>query len=175
MAKRMAVDVPDDFRETIPFAVHRLAARAVAKATDDFAELGLTVAEARVVLVTLQHGPIRVGLIAEYTSLGFSTLSHMLGRLERAGLLRRKRVAGDARSVDVVLTAKGRTIAQRAEILMMRHQEEYVDGFSPAEIELFRRLLRRSYERIVAITNGTSTASTFASRTKARTTTMGER
>jgi DNA-binding MarR family transcriptional regulator len=155
----------DDFRDTIPFAVHRLAARAVAKATDDFAALGLTVAEARVVLVTLQHGPIRVSLIAEYTSLGLSTLSHMLGRLERAGLVRRKRVPDDARSVDVLVTAKGRGIAQRAEVLMMHHQDEYVDGFTPAEIETFRRYLQRSYERMGAITGG-KTAATLPSLRK---------
>jgi DNA-binding MarR family transcriptional regulator len=145
--------------------VHRLAARAVAKATDDFAALGLTVAEARVVLVTLQHGPIRVSLVAEYTSLGLSTLSHMLGRLERAGILRRKRVPDDARSVDVVLTSKGRAVAQRAEVLMIRHQDEYVDGFTPAEISTFRRLLQRSYERIDAITSG-KPAPTLTARRK---------
>jgi len=168
VAKRLPIEAADDFRATIPFAVHRLAARAVAKAADDFAELGLTVAEARVVLVTLQHGPIRVSLIAEYTSLGLSTLSHMLGRLERAGLLVRKRVAGDARSVDVVLTARGRDVAGRGEVLMMRHQEEFVEGFTRAEIETFRRLLRRSYERIARITRGKPAASTLSSRTKGR-------
>ena len=165
MIKSRQAGKRDDFRETIPFAVHRLAARAVAKATDDFAVLGLTVAEARVVLVTLQHGPIRVSLIAEYTSLGLSTLSHMLGRLEHAGVLRRKRVPDDARSVDVLLTAKGRGVAERAEVLMMRHQDEYVSGFTHAEIETFRRLLQRSYERIDAMTSG-KPAATLASRRK---------
>ncbi len=165
MAKAARPPHCDDFRETIPFAVHRLAARAVAKATDDFAELGLTVSEARVVLVTLQHGPIRVSLVAEYTALGLSTLSHMLGRLERAGIVARKRVAGDARSVDVVLTAKGNRIALAAETLMMRHQEELIDGFSAAEVEIFRRLLQRSYESIAAITDAPATA-TLATRRK---------
>jgi DNA-binding MarR family transcriptional regulator len=143
-------DGPADFRDTIPFAVHRLAARAVAIAADDFAALGLTVSEARVVLVTLQHGPIRVGTIAEYTSLELSTLSHMLGRLERDGLLSRTRVRNDARSVDVALTARGRTIAQRAERQMMLHQEQMVAGFSAADLRTFRRLLRRSFERVTA-------------------------
>jgi len=152
----------DDFRETIPFAVHRLAARAVAKATDDFAELGLTVSEARVVLVTLQHGPIRVSLVAEYTALGLSTLSHMLGRLERAGIIARKRVLNDARSVDVVLTSKGRGIAEKAETLMMHHQEELLDGFSAAEMELFRRFLQRSYASIAARTDDLGAAATLA-------------
>jgi DNA-binding MarR family transcriptional regulator len=154
----------DDFRETIPFAVHRLAARAVAKAADDFAELGLTVSEARVVLVTFQHGPIRVSLVAEYTALGLSTLSHMLGRLERAGLIARKRVTGDARSVDVVLTTKGSRVAQAAEMLMVRHQEELIAGFSAAEVEIFRRLLQRSYESIAAITADAPATATFTAR-----------
>jgi DNA-binding MarR family transcriptional regulator len=162
VAKATRPAISDDFRETIPFAVHRLAARAVAKATDDFAELGLTVSEARVVLVTLQHGPIRVSLVAEYTSLGLSTLSHMLGRLERAGVIARKRVLNDARSVDVELTAKGREIAHGAETLMMRHQEELLDGFSAADMELFRGFLQRSYESIAAITSDAPAASTLA-------------
>ena len=165
-----------DFRETIPFMVHRLAARAVAKAMADFEEIGLTVSEARVVLVTLQHSPIRVSLVAEYTALGLSTLSHMLGRLERAGILLRKRVPGDARSVDVVLTVKGRKLAQRAEILMMRHQGEFIDGFSPADVEAFRRLLQWSYQRIAAVTDSTSNPSTLASPRKgSRTATMVKR
>jgi DNA-binding MarR family transcriptional regulator len=143
-------DEPIDFRDTIPFAVHRLAARAVAIATDDFAALGLTVSEARVVLVTLQHGPIRVGSIAEYTSLELSTLSHMLGRLERAGILTRTRVPRDARSVDVALTARGKRVAQRAEQQMMLHQEQMIAGFSAADARTFRRLLRRSFDLVTA-------------------------
>jgi MarR family transcriptional regulator, organic hydroperoxide resistance regulator len=146
------LDVPArDFRDTLPFAVHRLAARAVAIATDDFAALGLTVSEARVVLVTLQHGPLRVSLIAEYTALELSTLSHMLGRLEKARILTRKRIANDARSVEVTLTARGRRLAQRAEKQMMIHQEQMLDGFTAAEIATFRRLIAQTYERIAAI------------------------
>jgi DNA-binding MarR family transcriptional regulator len=121
----------------------------------------LTVSEARVVLVTHQHGPIRVGAIAAFTSLELSTLSHMLGRLERAAILKRKRVLGDARSVDVVLTAHGRKLALRAEKLMMLHQEQMLDGFSAADIRTFRRLLQRSYERVAAVEPARSESATL--------------
>jgi DNA-binding MarR family transcriptional regulator len=74
----------------------------------------------------------------------------MLGRLERDGILSRTRVRNDARSVNVTLTARGRTIAQRAEKQMMLHQEQMVAGFSEADLRTFRSLLLRSYERVTA-------------------------
>jgi DNA-binding MarR family transcriptional regulator len=146
------------FRDTLPFALHRLAARSVAQATSDFAAMGLTVSEARVMIVTLQHEPIRVSAVAAGTAIELSTLSHMLGRLERDKLVKRTRDANDSRSVAVTLTPRGRQIAKKAQAASYDHQEIMLAGLTPDQIATLRALLRHVYDNVDATATGSGSA-----------------
>ena len=147
-------DAGEPFRDTLPFALHRLVVRSVAQATDDFAAMGLTVSEARVMIVTLRHEPMRVSALAAGTAIELSTLSHMLGRLERNALVKRERDTSDSRSVTVTLTPRGRTIAKRARTAAANHQEIMLAGLAPAQIHTLRDLLRHVYANVEATTGG---------------------
>jgi len=143
----------EEFRDTLPFALHRLVVRLVAQATADFSAMGLTVSEARVMIVTLQHEPIRVSAIAANAAIELSTLSHMLGRLERERLVKRSRDAGDSRSVSVTLTQRGRRIAAKAQASSRDHQEVMLAGFTAEQIQTLRGLLREVYRNVDASTS----------------------
>ncbi len=101
-------------------------------------------------VVTLQLEPVRVSAIAVNTAIELSTLSHMLGRLERDGLLERVRAKDDSRSVCVTLTPRGRTVALRARSAMRDHQEIMIDGLDDEAVATLRELLRRVYENVDA-------------------------
>jgi DNA-binding MarR family transcriptional regulator len=137
------------FNEAIPFLMHGIVANSVAKATQEFGAMGLSIAEARVLVGVLQNPGIRVGHLSDLTCIAQSTLSHLLRRLGRQGLLHRKRVDHDNRSVIVELTAAGRQEAQACRRLAELQEQMIVANIEPARIAEFRALLAEIYHRLV--------------------------
>jgi DNA-binding MarR family transcriptional regulator len=76
--------------------------------------LGLTYPQYLVMGVLWEDGPSTVGGIGERLRLDSGTLTPLLRRLVRAGLVTRRRDSGDERSVIVALTRRGRTLRRRA-------------------------------------------------------------
>ena len=129
------------FRQTVPFTMHRVTALSVANATEEFAQHGLNVHGARVMVVLLQNPNVRVGEIAEITCIELSTLSHMLRRFERDGLITRRRPPDDNRSVIVALTARGRRVAADVHEIVKSHQTTMLAGIPAGDIAVLRRVL----------------------------------
>ncbi len=142
---------PDtDFQQTIPFTMHRVTAMTVANATEEFATYGINVQGARVLIVVLQNKDVRIGEIAEMTCIEFSTLSHMLRRLEHDGLIKRTRLPNDNRSVTIALTRYGRRIAEEVHEIVKSHQSTMLAGIPRADIAVLRRVLSRMAENVGA-------------------------
>ena len=78
------------------------------------ADLALTYPQYLVMLVLWQGDEIRISDIGERLYLDSATLTPLLKRLEKAGLVRRQRAAEDERSVLVMLTNQGRALRERA-------------------------------------------------------------
>lgn len=76
--------------------------------------LGLTYPQYLVMLVLWETDCVSVGELGSRLFLDSGTLTPLLKRLEKIGVLARKRSSGDERSVIVSLTAKGRTLRARA-------------------------------------------------------------
>ena len=132
-----------DFKSTIPFTMHRVTALAVASATVEFAPYGINIQSARVLVVVLQNPDIRIGEIGEITCIEYSTLSHMISRLERDGILKRRRDPADARAVGIRLTAAGRRVATHIYRIVAEHQRSMLAGLSSADVAVLRRVLDR--------------------------------
>lgn len=130
-----------DFRRTLPFTMYRLVARLVAEANAEYARYGLTIHGVRLLIVARQNPGIRVGELAEITCVEGSTLSHMLARMERDGLLVRRRSPDDNRVVCAWLTARGRRVADAVTEISQAHQDMMLAGLAPAEIEHVRALI----------------------------------
>ena len=76
--------------------------------------LGLTHPQYLVMLALWGSEPLSVTDLSRMLDLDPGTLSRLLKRLEAADLLRRDRDSADERLLAVVLTAKGRTLRQKA-------------------------------------------------------------
>jgi len=76
--------------------------------------LGITYPQYLVLLVLWEEGKMGVAALAGRLRLDTGTVSPLLKRMERAGLVRRRRSAADERSVEVSLTAKGGALEKRA-------------------------------------------------------------
>ena len=76
--------------------------------------LGLSGAQMFVLQQIAAAQPLSVGELAVRTRTHQSSVSTVVTRLERAGLVRRERSARDARRAEVSLTPRGRRLAARA-------------------------------------------------------------
>jgi len=70
----------------------------------------------------------------------------MLDRLEAKGFLYRVRNAQDRRIVNVELTGSGKEIARQIPARLVRVLNHHLQGFSMAELEMFKDMLRRFTE-----------------------------
>ncbi|TYC57680.1 MarR family transcriptional regulator [Marinobacter sp. BW6] len=96
-------------------------------------ELGLTYPQYLVMLVLWEKDDIRVSTLKERLFLDYGTLTPLIKRLEKHGLLVRQRSPEDERQVFVRLTEKGRSLQQAAAGIPQRVAS--ASGCSLAELE----------------------------------------
>ena len=87
------------------------------------AELGLTQAEAHVLAQIAIHGTIPISLLHHEFGHKRSTLTNILDRLEKRGLLRRQMNRTDRRSILVQLTPSGNRMASQVKDALDRLEQ----------------------------------------------------
>lgn len=85
-------------------------------------------------------GPISVTGLAAKERVRPATVSRMIASLEGEGLIRRRDVKHDKRSVLISTTSKGRQMYLRANEEYMKRIREAIGGLGPEEVELVRSL-----------------------------------
>ncbi|MCF3125504.1 MarR family transcriptional regulator [Streptomyces arenae] len=81
------------------------------------------------------------GELAAHTMVTTGAMTKRVDRLERAGLVTRRRAAGDGRGRVVGLTAAGRELIDRAFTEHMRNERRLLDALTPGEAEQLESLL----------------------------------
>lgn len=81
--------------------------------------------------------------IADILKTAPSTINVMLKRMEKSGIVIRKKDLEDQRVSRVYLTDEGRKIAEKAKKSIKALSEECFDGFSKEEEESFKLLLQK--------------------------------
>lgn len=129
----------------LPYLVNRVGQRFIGDITPFLGEAGVDIQSWRVLIALYQRGEQQVGALSDLTSINFSTLSRVLGRMEKKDLVRRVRGTEDARSFTIDLTETGRatteTILPRAAAL----EAQATGNFSEAELATLRQLLDKLY------------------------------
>jgi len=114
-------------------------------------ESGLTGPQLLVMRLTGAHGEITSGVIAREVSLSQATVTTILDRLERKGLLKRERSADDKRKVILTLTEAGEKALENAPKLM---QESFIRSFNQLE-GWEQSLILSSLQRVSDMMNAT--------------------
>lgn len=114
----------------------------------DLANYDLSPQAARALVTLMARGPIRVSLLAELVGLEPTGLSHLMRTLDQRGLLRRERDSADHRSVLVMLTPTGRTLARRCADIQSRRQNALLRQFSADETNRIRTLLYKMIDTL---------------------------
>jgi DNA-binding MarR family transcriptional regulator len=136
----------------LPYLVNRLGtAIAEAFTQDALREHRLTIAMWRVLVVLWSTGGQRQIDLAALTSIDASTLSRLVSRLVRMGLVTRTRSANSNREVLVRVTPKGRAIIARLVPLAKRYEAAANAGVTAGEVEVVKRCLRRMHENMARL------------------------
>jgi DNA-binding MarR family transcriptional regulator len=112
------------------------------------AEHDLSLTQLRV-LAILRDGPTQMTDLVGYLGLDKSTVSGLVDRAERRGLVLRVPSARDGRRIDVMLSEAGSTLAQRGATEVARSLSGMTGALSPAESRRLTTLLHRMLGRAV--------------------------
>ncbi|HEY5478516.1 MAG TPA: MarR family transcriptional regulator [Gaiellaceae bacterium] len=123
--------------------IHQLSGRVFARKLREHGIEKINPAQGRILFVLWQGDGISIQELARRTSLGKSTLTSMLDRLERAGELKRVPAAGDRRKTLIRLTEKDRNMRDTYDRVSIEMTDLYYAGFRQAEIDAFEGALAR--------------------------------
>jgi MarR family transcriptional regulator, organic hydroperoxide resistance regulator len=135
-----------DLADYLPYLVNRVGSIIAQQfGSEVLAAHGLTIAMWRVLAALAAHGSIRQIDLADFTSIDASTLSRLVSRLVRAGLVTRGRSANSDREVAVKLSGKGDALVARLIPLARQYEAAAIAGLTREELLVLKRCLRRVY------------------------------
>ena len=135
-----------DLGDYLPYLVNRVGT-IIADQFDAeaLAPHGLSIAMWRVMAALASKGSQRQIDIVGLTSIEASTLSRLVSRLVRMGLVVRARSANSNREVAVALSAKGAALIARLIPVALAYEQAAIAGLSREETLVLKRCLRRVY------------------------------
>lgn len=91
----------------------------------------ITLMQHRVLVLLASKGERSVSMLAEQLGVNVSNASRVCDRLQRLGLVARRRSTTDARSVKVALTAEGRAVVRAVDQHRRAEVRQLLGSFSP--------------------------------------------
>ncbi|GAA2229072.1 MarR family transcriptional regulator [Herbiconiux moechotypicola] len=135
---------PNSADDRLVDALGRIAFLTMGALSDLAGDAGLSLTQLRV-LAILRDRRLRMSDLAAYLGLERSTMSGLVARAEKQGLMERVPNEGDARAVDVVLTPLGHEVAARIEVALRQALAPYTGRLDAGE----KRTLSESIENLV--------------------------
>jgi MarR family transcriptional regulator, organic hydroperoxide resistance regulator len=135
-----------DLGDYLPYLVNRVGTIIAEQfGNEALAPHGLSIAMWRVMAVLAANGSQRQIDIADLTSIDASTLSRLVTRLVRIGLVTRTRSANSNREVAVQLSAKGSALVSTLIPMARQYEADAVAGLAREDLLVVKRCLRRIY------------------------------
>ncbi len=128
--------------------IHRLSGRIFSRMLKEH-QIEINPAQGRILFVLWQEDGIPIRELANRTSLGKSTLTSMLDRLEEAGYIARRRSETDRRVILVGRTEKDRAAQSAYERVSKAMTGIYYCGLSEVEIDAFERTLSHILDNLI--------------------------
>jgi DNA-binding MarR family transcriptional regulator len=141
-----------DLSNYLPYLVNRLGSALVADMiASTLAPFDLTIDMWRVLAVLSYGGAQRQVDLVGMTSIEASTVSRLVTRLARMGLVTRKRSETSNREVIVELTTKGRAQVERIIPAALKLEERASAGIPAKDLAVVKRSLRRMFENMTEV------------------------
>jgi len=143
-----------DLGDYLPYLVNRVGVILAEQFTvEELSRHDLSIAMWRVLVVLAENGGQRQIDLAGLTSIDVSTLSRLVTRLVRMGLVSRTRSATSNREVIVKLDPKGRAALARLIPTARTYEALAMQGISRSDLAITKRSLRRMYDNMARRTS----------------------
>lgn len=123
--------------------IHQLSGRILARKLKEYKVDEINPAQGRILFALWQEDGIPIQELAKRTSLGKSTLTSMLDRLEEIGHLSRVPSGDDRRKILIMLTEKNKSLRDIYDKVSEEMTVLFYHGLSGKEIDQFEEYLRR--------------------------------
>ncbi len=110
--------------------------------------VGMDIPRWRALMILREQNPSSVSEIAERAVIQLSTVTRVVQRLEKQGLVRLASRKSDGRKTDVMLTDKGHAAVERVRECASRIYRLAFHDFSSQEIQTLNALLRRAFANL---------------------------
>jgi len=111
------------------------------------AKVGVSPAQMGILFLLKQSDARPMNELGRLLDIDGSAITGLVDRMERQGFVRRVPNPGDRRQSLISITEKGANEASRAARVARKTNEAIKEGFSPAEIETFTRILSSFFEK----------------------------
>lgn len=132
----------------LPYLVHRVGSHLAEGFDDGFAQAGVSLPEWRALSILYEYGPQTMGDIARRTSINASTMTRLVGQMEKRNLVKRERPLGNQRTVYVRILKDGRDKVELLIPLILEYESELSGCFSPAELQTLKTLLMKFFRSL---------------------------
>lgn len=152
--RRLTRGLPDnaepfaDLGQFLPYLLNRVMARMNQLLSERLRGHGLSFQEWRILLVLANRGPRNIRALSEETVVPHSTLSRMLVRMERSGLITRTNAKSDARNVTLGLTAEGQARFEAIQHHALAVLAEAEGDIAPEDLARMRITARRMADNL---------------------------
>ena len=137
--------------DSMPYLLNRVGARMGELFSRRIAGYDVTLPMYRVMAALWEQGDQRLGDLALMTSLEVSTASRLIGAMKRKGLVSRKRLEDNARTVAINLTARGKTLVEELIPIAMHFEEVAIRDFSKTGVADLNAKLAQIYASLGTI------------------------
>ncbi len=123
--------------------IHQLQGRAFEKMLKESEVDAFNGAQGRILYVLWEHDKLSITEIGRLTSLAKTTLTSMLDRMEKSGLLVRIPDTKNRRQIFVSITDKAKEYRNKYDMVSEKMNALFYEGFSEVEIAEFEDKLKR--------------------------------
>ncbi len=139
------------FTDSFPYLLNRVGVRMGELFSRRIASYGITLPMYRVMAALSEVPDQRLNDLAAMTTVELSTLSRLIGTMEKMKLVSRSRLENNARTVAINLTDTGADVL-KALMPIARHFEQVaVSKLSPAALKTLKRNLSEIYDLLDAL------------------------
>jgi DNA-binding MarR family transcriptional regulator len=125
------------------YLVNRIAGRYAIDMSDALKSIGMDLPTWRALMILHERSPRSVTEIADQAVIRLSTMTRVVQRLGRNGLVRLANRPSDARVTDVAITALGIDAVRRVREVASRMYQRAFSDFSARDLETLNQLLGR--------------------------------
>jgi MarR family transcriptional regulator, organic hydroperoxide resistance regulator len=134
--------------DSLPYLLNRVGVRMGELFSRRIASFDVSLPMYRVMAALWERGDQRLGDLAFMTSIEMSTLSRLVGTMKRKGLVSRKRLEDNARTVAINLTPKGKALVEELIPIAMHFEDVAVHDFPRHGLSDLKSTLSQIYDSL---------------------------